>query len=195
MRARTKAPAWQMTTGRMTPEVSPMLPQSPTFGDPRLPLRFWAKVRILDNGCWEWMAYRNAEGYGMFGIGSRVDGVALAHRFAYMKLIGPIQQGLQSDHLCHTISDCLGGRNCPHRRCVYPLHIEPVSSRENNLRGNGFSAREARQTHCLRGHPFDLLNTYVAPNSGRRRCRICRSQEPCRTIQTEIGEAWSQAPR
>jgi len=32
-------------------------------------------------------------------------------------------------------------------------------------------ARESRQTHCKRGHPFDEENTYR--NKGKRYCRAC----------------------
>jgi len=98
---------------------------TPTFGDERLPARFWAKVRLgpvpahrPDLGpCWEWMAYRNRKDYGRFG-GRRADGgnrMVLAHRWAYETLIGPIPDGLEPDHLC---------RNHP---CVRPSHLEPVT--------------------------------------------------------------------
>ncbi|HAM40031.1 MAG TPA: hypothetical protein DCP69_01495 [Candidatus Omnitrophica bacterium] len=138
-------------------------PASFTFGDPRLPARFWAKVRVLENGCWEWTATRRT-GYGRFKVGSRRDRTARflqAHRFAYETLVGPIPEGLESDHLC---------RNRP---CIFPAHIEPVTPRENVLRGDGPSARAARQTHCLRGHPLNEINTCRLP-SGKRECRPCR---------------------
>ena len=97
----------------------------PTFGDPRLPPRFWSKVRVLPNDCWEWTGTRNGVGYGRLGIGSRTDSSArmvYAHRFAYEHLVGPIPSELESDHLC---------RN---RACVNPLHIEPVTRSVNFLR-------------------------------------------------------------
>ncbi len=31
----------------------------------------------------------------------------------------------------------------------------------------------AHRTHCPAGHPYDAVNTYVAP-SGRRHCRQCQ---------------------
>jgi WhiB family transcriptional regulator, redox-sensing transcriptional regulator len=38
----------------------------------------------------------------------------------------------------------------------------------------------ASKTHCKRGHPFDLANTYYAPD-GQRRCRTClRDAQPIR---------------
>ena len=91
----------------------------------KLPLRFWDKIRILDNGCWLWTGSISTAGYGRFGVGSRTDNSARmvgAHRWAYEHLVGPIPPGLESDHLC---------RN---RACVNPAHIEPVTRSVNFLR-------------------------------------------------------------
>src|SRR3972149_4145566 len=83
-----------------------MLNQSPTFGDPRLPPRFWAKVNpngpIATNRpelgpCWEWVAYRNQAGYGCFKFGGKAR---LAHRLAFERLIGMIFPILALDHIC-----------------------------------------------------------------------------------------------
>jgi HNH endonuclease len=125
--------------------------------------RFWSKVRIIPDCCWEWTARDNGVGYGMFMLTSPRPNVksVLAHRYAYELLVGPIPEGLQLDHLC---------RN---RRCVNPDHLEPVTNRENVLRGTSIFAREAALTHCLRGHPFDEENTYL-PARGGRQCRACR---------------------
>lgn len=95
-----------------------------------LPPRFWAKVEVLPNGCWQWTAAKNSDGYGLFKIGGRVQG---AHRVCYEALIGFIPEGLQSDHLC---------RN---RACVNPAHIEPVTSHENILRGDCPAAMNAQE--------------------------------------------------
>src|SRR3990167_1013039 len=152
----------------------PMQVQStiPSFGDPRLPMRFWSKVNPdgpipvhrPDLGpCWVWTAglYRN--GYAQFQAGSRSDGtrkMVYGHRLAYEHLVGSFPPGLQADHLC---------RNHP---CVRPSHIEAVTRRENILRGTGASARAARATACPQGHPYDEPNTYRAPKGGRY-CRAC----------------------
>ena len=94
---------------------------TPQFGDTRLPPRFWAKVRVLDNGCWEWTGGQFPNGYGAFHITHK--GTVYAHRWSYEHLVAPIPNGLQSDHLC---------RNRP---CVNPAHIEPVTCAENLRRG------------------------------------------------------------
>ena len=122
--------------------------------------RFWAKVDKngpLWNGtpCWLWLAYKDA-GYGRFWLSPNL---IQAHRFAYELLVGPIPEELQIDHLC---------RN---HTCVNPAHMEAVSHRINNLRGNGLGAQGARKTHCPQGHSYDLLNTYFW--QGGRHCRAC----------------------
>jgi len=129
--------------------------------------RFWAKVdKSLDGiGCWVWTGAptsgRNC-GYGRFSIGGRADNrMVSAHRFAYELLVGIIPDGLTIDHLC---------RN---RLCVNPAHLEAVDNRTNILRGTGSAAQRAKVTHCVRGHLFDMFNTYIDPE-GHRVCRHCR---------------------
>lgn len=127
--------------------------------------RFWSKTAIQPNGCVEWTRCKDGSGYGSF----RVDGKSvLAHRWAYewANGAGSIPDGLQLDHLC---------RN---RACVSPKHLEPVTARENTLRGEGPSARHAVKTHCDNGHEFSDENAYRPPPSkrypnGRRKCRAC----------------------
>lgn len=124
--------------------------------------RFWAKVDRRDpDDCWVWTAATNRSGgYGRFRVGGRAGRMVSAHRFAYERLVGPIPDGLTIDHLCRV------------PRCVNPKHLEPVTVRENTLRGESFSARNARKTHCIHGHPFDEANT-IHRKGGRRECRIC----------------------
>ena len=126
--------------------------------------RFRAKVMLTPGGCWEWRGWRNAGsgqtsgGYGRLWISGKH---VAAHRLAYELFVGSIPEHLTLDHLC---------RN---RGCVNPFHLEPVTMRDNSLRGISFAAKNAPKTHCPRGHPYDLFNTYVDPR-GRRECRICK---------------------
>lgn len=114
-------------------------------------------------GCWNWTGARDVTGYGRFGYyeGNGPCRTLGAHRVAYLLLVGQIPDGLQLDHLC---------RN---PKCVNPAHLEPVTGRENTLRGNTIPAACAKKTHCLRGHPFDEDNTYF--HKGVRHCRTCIS--------------------
>ena len=136
------------------------------FGDKRLPQRFWDKVEpgvISDvpgferSMCWIWMGAKTGKGYSNFNFGGRFWG---GHRLAYVELIGAVPEGLELDHLCRV------------RHCVRPSHLEPVSQTTNTLRGVGESAQNARKTHCVHGHEFNRVNTYIS-KLGKRMCREC----------------------
>jgi len=124
---------------------------------PTVTERFWSKVEKTDD-CWLWKANTDDGGYGTFALTHTK--MALAHRYSYTELVGPIPPGLTLDHLC---------RN---RSCVNIAHLEPVTSRENTLRGISPAAQNAVKTHCLRGHPFDSANTLINVR-GERQCRAC----------------------
>jgi hypothetical protein len=81
--------------------------------------------------------------------------------------------GLVLDHLCRV------------RACVNPMHMEPVTARENTLRGESFSAIHAAKTHCVNGHPFTAENTYVPKDRPWQRC--CR-QCPRESRHRRYGE-------
>lgn len=143
------------------------------YGDPQAEFqrptaeeRFWAKVdRRGPDECWPWTAGLWGGGYGAFAMpsyGNRYRNV-YAHRFAYELLVGPIAEGMVIDHLC---------RN---RACVNPAHLEPVTKRENTLRGTSPIANNRRLTHCRRGHPFDAANTFI-DLGGNRHCRACGAE-------------------
>lgn len=104
--------------------------------------RFLAKVHKTET-CWLWTRGTNRAGYGRLSIKGKPT---FAYRLAYELFIGPIPEGLQLDHLCHSSDlDCVGGPSCPHRRCVNPHHLEPVTSQENTRRGRRWP--DARSCH------------------------------------------------
>ncbi len=114
-------------------------------------------------GCWNWYGYVDKDGYGKFCYntkGTRID--ARAHRFGYEKLIGPIPDGLVTDHLCRV------------RDCVNPWHLEPVTQIENVRRGlvsEVTTRRNAAITHCPQGHEYSGWN--LMRYGKRRFCRKC----------------------
>jgi hypothetical protein len=94
--------------------------------------RFMLKVEVTPTGCWKWLGVITPKGYGYFRDGKMIS----AHRWSFSTFVGPIPDDLQIDHLCHTDdSSCPGGNDCPHRRCVNPAHLEPVTPQGNSLRG------------------------------------------------------------
>lgn len=129
--------------------------------------RFWEKVKKGDV-CWTWTGMKISKGYGYFWV----DGVMqAAHRYSYELLAGPIPKGLELDHLCRNPA------------CVNPDHLEPVTHRENSLRGESPAARNARKTHCKHGHPFSGANLYIHPTTGQRRCRACTAARNSRRFE------------
>ncbi len=75
----------------------------------------WRHVAKGD-GCWEWQAQRDKDGYGRI---ERVGRVFRAHRAAYELAYGPIPDGLQ---VCHT---------CDNPPCIRPDHLFLGTSRDN----------------------------------------------------------------
>lgn len=133
-----------------------------------LPERLTDKFTIEQSGCWQWKKPGD-DGYGLVRWAGRKQP---AHRVMYELAVGPVPEGAELDHTCHsTDASCLGGP-CLHRSCVNPEHLEPVTplvNVERSMRNNC----QARKTHCPRGHAYSAANTYVSPQ-GDRMCRTCR---------------------
>jgi len=126
--------------------------------DPRLPLYFWSHVMPEPNsGCWLWTGALARGGYGKTYIAKRTT---IAHRAAFEILIGPVPDGLELDHLCRT------------KCCINPLHLEPVTSTENNRRAR--IANASSMGVCRKGHAIAGDNRYVTKTS--HRCLQCKRE-------------------
>ena len=88
--------------------------------------RLMRRVTVAEDGCWTWGGAHDPTGYGVT-YGNLDDGRGYrklyTHRASYTVHVGPIPAGLDIDHLC---------RN---RGCCNPKHLEPVTRRENLMRG------------------------------------------------------------
>lgn len=126
---------------------------------------FWSRVGPEDpeTGCHPWTGHVARSGYGAYAHrGAQIR----AHRIAYAEAHGEAPEGLVIDHLC---------RN---RSCVNPDHLEAVDNWTNVRRGESPVAKNARKTHCTRGHEFTPENTYVPPKRpAERNCRECKRED------------------
>jgi HNH endonuclease len=92
-----------------------------------------------------------------------------AHAFSYEIAHGPVPPGLVLDHLCR------------HPACVNPDHLEPVTQRENILRGAAPTVLLHHAGVCKRGHSQDETTAYRRKGGPRKGtvvyCKICRSEQ------------------
>lgn len=104
--------------------------------DHRAATRFWP--RVDKNGpvselrpdlgpCWIWTGPLCRKGYGVVHVHPKTT--LPAYKYAYLREVGPVQEGLELDHLCRVTA------------CVNPSHLEPVTHYENMQRSARFHKR------------------------------------------------------
>lgn len=131
------------------------------------------QIDVTPSGCWMWTGDLNRNGYAVARAESGSK-ARVVHRIMWEDHHRtPVPEGYQLDHTCHSEAmkrgECRGGDGCPHRRCVRPEHLEPVTPSENTLRQDH---AERRTTHCPKGHEYTDSNTRITPK-GKRVCRQC----------------------
>lgn len=105
--------------------------------------------------CWVWTGHCDQNGYGRITVNGRN---CFTHRVVYEMLVGPVPEGLESDHLCRV------------RNCCRPAHLEPVTHHVNVLRGE-----KATRTRCIYDHPLSGDNLYIRVRKNGARERTCRA--------------------
>lgn len=90
--------------------------------------RFLLKVQVSEDGCWQWLASRDIDGYGKFGYNGDSRP---AHAVAYALAYGKIPEGMCVLH------------HCDNRSCVRPSHLF-LGTRQDNTRDMVEKGRSAR---------------------------------------------------
>lgn len=144
-----------------------LMPRPITLSDQQKE-RFWTKV-LRGEGCWEWLGYRQPNGYGM--ISQSHTSQVYAHRVAWVIKYGPIPEDMCVLHRCDNPSCVrpdhlfLGTRAENHQDMVkkgrmrrgdaHPSRIDPSYL----LRGDKHPARTRNGDYLLRGekHPSAKL--------------------------------------
>lgn len=94
-----------------------------------------------DTPCWIWQKWietkGRGKGYGKMSVNNRTK---RAHKVYYERHFGvTVESHIHLDHLCKN------------RACVNPLHLEPVSHRENQDRRSKFDWDKAAAVRALKG--------------------------------------------
>lgn len=144
--------------------------------------KFWVDVDSSRGPfeCWPWtLAITPTTGYGQVNR-QALGGHRTTHSVAYEIAKGPVPLGQEIDHECHNRDiSCLGGKECPHRRCCNPTHLVAKSRQANQLAA-ALPRQRAHKDTCPQGHDMagdnlGLLERRSGPKQGKveRYCKEC----------------------
>jgi hypothetical protein len=155
-------------TGRIRPRAS-----DAEYGKAWI-ARVKARCTIVENGCWLWNGFLNHKGYGQTGWRGKN---AFAHRRMYMVVHG-ISKLKTEQTVCHS---------CDVRNCCNPDHLW-LGDAAANVLDSAIKKRHrnARKTHCIRGHELTGKNLFVC-SAGLRHCNTCSR------IRQRIRSGWTRA--
>lgn len=111
--------------------------------------RFWSKVNKAET-CWLWEGQESTNGYGVYTYTAYSPGrlktdakhiETRTHRYAWEKANGPIPEGAEIDHICHT------------RLCVRPDHLRPATRKQNSENRGGLPINNTTGVRGVRWIP------------------------------------------
>lgn len=135
-----------------------------------------------NTGCHLWTGTISGHGYGRFHEGGGSRRMIRAHVYAWQREYGPVPVGLELDHFV-----------CDTPPCCNPAHVRPETHQANSLRSNSFAAKNARKTHCPRGHGYVEGN--IRRYQGRRYCVPCEKARSVSRIGQESPPCRISIPR
>lgn len=113
-------------------------------------------IATLSKPCLIFPFSLNNGGYGQIRVNGKT---CMAHIVAFEALVGPVPAGRELDHLCRI------------RPCIEVTHLEPVTHRENDLRGASPAIRRHLTGVCVRGHSLAIHGR--AKSTGGQQCSEC----------------------
>lgn len=112
-----------------------------------------ARIEVVGRH-WLWVGSITSDGYGTYG-GAGFNWQA--HRLVWVLLGGELPEDLHHD-------------GCPHKNCVRPGCLAPLTKAEHTKS----HAHDNERTECVNGHAFTEANTYWRTDRKGNRSRVCR---------------------
>lgn len=137
------------------------------FESEKLEILFFNKIKVSNQGCWEWTGCVDKDGYGKMFYNKKH---LRAHRFSYTLFTN--EKISPKDFICH---------KCDNPRCVNIHHLFKGDAKLNMIDKvvKGRLRNQYSSGLCKNGHKMDETRIEL---SGRYRCKICYTIQYKRSI-------------